>query len=37
MIKEEDEYEPFKNLLQIDISPELTEKFRNEDDLLKNN
>jgi len=36
LLKEEDEYEQFKNLLTIDVSNELSEKFKKEDDLLKN-
>lgn len=36
LLKEEDEYEQFKNLLTIDVTPELTEKFKKEDELLKN-
>ena len=36
LLKEEEEYEQFKNLLTIDVSNELTEKFKKEDELLKN-
>lgn len=37
LLKEEDEYEQFRNLLTIDISPDLTEKFKKEDETLKQN
>lgn len=36
ILKDESEYDQFKNLLKIDIAPDLTEKFKKEDDMLKN-
>ena len=37
LLKEEEEYEELKNLLHLDLKPEIAAKFKKEDELYKNN